>query len=152
MTAPPSPPTRKAAPGRTAPSRFPLNPSNTENSRDALEPQAPTLADALDYAARGYQVFPLKPRSKEPATRRGLYEATGNAATLRRYFTGAHPYNLGIRTGVPSGVFVLDVDGEQGFASLAELVDRHGLLPATSVSTTGKGRHYWFRADGPIPC
>jgi hypothetical protein len=110
------------------------------------------LITALDYAARGFQVFPLKPRSKEPATRRGLYEATSNTATLRRYFTGAHPYNIGVRTGVPSNVFVLDIDGERGFSSLAELVERHGLLPPTLTSATGKGRHYWFVACRPVPC
>jgi Bifunctional DNA primase/polymerase, N-terminal len=117
----------------------------TDNSQD-------NLAVALDYAARGFQVFPLKPRSKEPATRRGLYEATSNTATLRRYFTGAHPYNIAIRTGVPSNVFVLDVDGEQGLNSLAGLVEQHGLLPPTLTSTTGKGRHYWFVARSPMPC
>jgi hypothetical protein len=112
-----------------------------------------TLRDyALQYAAQGYQVFPLKPGSKEPATRRGFYEATSNTATLRRWFTGAHPNNIGIRTGVPSGAFVLDVDGEQGVSSLAELVERYGLLPSTLESTTGKGRHYWFVARDPIPC
>jgi hypothetical protein len=112
-----------------------------------------TLRDyALQYAARGYQVFPLKTGSKEPATRRGFYEATSNTATLRRWFTGARPYNIGIRTGVPSGVFVLDVDGEQGVSSLAELVERYGLLPSTLVSTTGKGRHYWFIARDRVPC
>jgi hypothetical protein len=124
---------------------------------DHLNTQIPTnpqdnLTVALDYASRGFQVFPLKPRGKEPATRRGLYEATSNTATLRRYFTGAHPYNIGVRTGVPSGVFVLDVDGEHGLNSLAELVEWHGLLPATLTSTTGKGRHYWFKATGPISC
>jgi hypothetical protein len=111
-----------------------------------------TLSIVLDFAARGFQVFPLKPSGKEPATRRGLYEATSNTATLRRWFTGAHPYNIGVRTGVPSGVFVLDIDGERGFSSLAKLVELHGLLPSTLVSTTGKGRHYWFVARSPIPC
>jgi hypothetical protein len=106
----------------------------------------------LAYAAKGWQIFPLKPCGKLPATRRGFHDATGNAATLRRYFTGAHPYNIGIRTGVPSGVFVLDVDGDSGLASLAALVERFALLPATLTSATGKGRHYWFRALGPIPC
>jgi hypothetical protein len=106
---------------------------------------------ALDYAARGYQVFPLKPHSKEPATRRGFYDATGNTATLRRWFTGAHPYNIGIRTGVPSGVFVLDIDGEHGADNLARLQAGHGRLPATQVSTTGKGRHFWFTARSSIP-
>src|SRR5262249_41150297 len=27
-----------------------------------------------------------------------------------------------------------------------------GPLPPTLVSTTGKGRHLWFRIDAPIPC
>jgi hypothetical protein len=116
----------------------------------------PNLQDpepiVLGYAGKGWQVFPLKPCQKLPATRRGLHDATGNAATLRRYFTGAHPYNIGIRTGVPSGVFVLDVDGDRGLDSLAGLVERHGLLPPTLTSATSKGRHYWFRALDAIPC
>jgi len=80
-----------------------------------------TISLVLDYAALGFQVFPLKPRSKEPATRRGFYEATNNPATLRRYFGGSYPYNIGIRTGIVSGAWVFDVDGEAGFSALPGL-------------------------------
>ena len=86
------------------------------------------LADVLDYAARGWQVFPLKPQSKEPATRRGFYDATTNPATLQRWFAD-FAYNIAIRTGTPSNVFVLDIDGDAGFATLAEIESVQGRLP-----------------------
>ena len=53
---------------------------------------------ALDYAARGWQVFPLRPSSKEPATKRGFYAATTNPATFRRWFV-QYPYNVAVRPG-----------------------------------------------------
>jgi Bifunctional DNA primase/polymerase, N-terminal len=44
------------------------------------------LADALDYAAQGRAVFPCRPGTKEPATRRGFKDATTNPATIRRWW------------------------------------------------------------------
>jgi hypothetical protein len=110
-----------------------------------------TLTAALNYAACGWQVFPLKPRSKEPCTRRGFYDATSNPATVHRWFAQGFPYNIAIRTGT-SGVFILDIDGEHGAASLRKLRAEHGALPPTLISTTGKGWHLWFRAESEIPC
>jgi hypothetical protein len=109
------------------------------------------IAHALDYAARGWQVFPLKQRTKLPATGRGFYDATTNPETLRRWFR-EFPYNIGIRTGIASGVFAVDVDGNQGAVSLHEIETKHGSLPPTLVSTTGKGRHFWFKTTSPISC
>lgn len=109
------------------------------------------LADVLAYAARGWQCFPLKPQSKEPACQRGFYSATTNPATLQRWFAN-FPYNVGIRTGTPSNVFVLDIDGDAGFATLAEIESVQGRLPPTLLSSTGNGRHYWFVAQDSIPC
>jgi putative DNA primase/helicase len=110
------------------------------------------LDAVMSYAARGWQVFPLKPQSKEPCTHRGFYDATSNPATLRRWFAQGFPYNVGIRTGTPSGVFIVDIDGKLGAVNLRELMTKFGALPATLISTTGKGWHLWFRADGEIPC
>jgi hypothetical protein len=108
------------------------------------------IAHALDYAGHGWQVFPLQPRNKIPLVgSRGFYNATSNPATLRRWFR-EFPYNIGIRTGTASGVFVVDVDGNQGAVSLHEIESKHGSLPQTLVSTTGKGRHLWFKTNSPI--
>ena len=111
-----------------------------------------TLQAAVDYASRRWQAFPIKPRSKEPATWRGFYDATSNPAKLHRWFAQRFPYNIGIRTGLPSGVFILDIDGELGAASLRQIEAKHGPLPATLISANGKGRHFWFRAECEIPC
>lgn len=52
----------------------------------------------------------------------------------------AHPRdNVGIPTGRTSGVFVLDVDGEQGKASYRALREEHGPQPATLLANTGGG-------------
>ncbi len=54
---------------------------------------------------------------------------------------------------MPSGVFVLDIDGPAGAASLRRREAEHGTLPATLTSATGRhlGRHLWFTADVPVP-
>jgi hypothetical protein len=89
-------------------------------------------------------------RGKEPATKRGFHDATLNPATISRWWK-AQPYNIGIRTGAESGVWVFDVDGADGRASLAKLVETHGPLPVTPVSLTRNGFHFCFRYTGPIP-
>jgi hypothetical protein len=109
------------------------------------------LADVLDYAARGWAVFPIRPRAKLPATPRGFYDATTNPATLQRWFA-RYPYNVGVRTGAASQIFVLDVDGDSGADRLRNLEFENGRLPDTLSSSTAKGRHYWFLCDSPLPC
>jgi hypothetical protein len=113
---------------------------------------AVAVAVALDYAALGWQVFPLLPKSKEPATKSGFYAATTNPATIRRWFGQAYPHNIGVRTGLASGIFVFDTDGETGALSLAKIEAEHEPFPPTRVSITGKGRHFWFRTTVPIAC
>src|SRR5262249_2350778 len=62
------------------------------------------------------------------------------------------PYNVAVRTGMMSGVFVIDIDGEIGQATLDRLEAEHGRLPNTLTSTTGKGRHLWFTCTSDIAC
>ena len=56
--------------------------------------------------------------------------------------------NIGIATGSSSGIFVVDVDGRSGRASLEALRQKHGPLPKTVTVKTGRGRHLYFRCDG----
>ncbi len=90
---------------------------------------------------------------KHPRTRRGLYDATTDAATIARWFQRWPSANLGVRTGARpdgAGLVVLDVDpAHGGEAALAELVGRHGALPVTlEVATGGGGRHLYFAHPG----
>jgi hypothetical protein len=85
--------------------------------------------------------------------RRGFYSASANPATIRRWFGGAHAYNLAVRTGMASGIWVLDIDRRHGGdKSLAELEREHGALPPTRTVKTADGLHFWWRADCPVQC
>ncbi|TYL72063.1 bifunctional DNA primase/polymerase [Bradyrhizobium cytisi] len=108
------------------------------------------LLAALDYAAQGLPVFPIVPRGKTPAVARGFHAATTNPATIRRFWTDPDR-NIGIPTGAPSGLWVLDIDGDKGEASLHSLEAKHGPMPKTRVVFTKRGRHVWFAYPGAIP-
>ncbi len=60
--------------------------------------------------------------------------------------------NVGIVTGVVSGVAVIDVDPRSGGdSSLRVLGQRHGMLPVTpEVHTGGGGSHLWFGVDSEL--
>ena len=103
---------------------------------------------ALRYAARGWPVLPLVPKSKEPLARlvaHGVKDATADPRTVHAWWEMEPTANIGIA--VPTGLFVLDVDPRAGGnESLAELERKHGPLPATiECLTGGGGRHLYFR-------
>lgn len=126
-----------------------------------------TLLDAaLDYARRGWPVFPCHTPTrggcscrdaercsdigKHPRTEHGLKDATTDEATIRQWWRRWPDANIGIVTGKASGLLVLDVDPRHGGdATLAELEREHGRLPDTVESLTGGGgRHILFRCPG----
>jgi hypothetical protein len=111
-----------------------------------------TLGDALDYAARGWHVFPLAPRSKVPLKgSSGFNDASTNPATVRRWFGQGYPYNIAIGTGLISGLLMLDADGQEGAESLERLQAEHSTLPATLMSQSSRGPHLWFKLTVPVP-
>jgi putative DNA primase/helicase len=110
----------------------------------------PILESALAFADEGIAVFPLVHRSKLPSRKsRGLYDATTNAETIKRWFGGHVVWNIGARTGQASGVWVLDVDST---ASFIWLLNTYGPLPETRRSRGSRGYHFWFRSTTvPVP-
>ena len=107
-------------------------------------------AAALALAQRGLPVFPCAPRDKVPAIRGGFYSATTNPETIKRQWR-IPDRNIGIPTGSVSGFWVLDIDGDEGAASLDDLQCKYGSLPATREAITGGGgRHLLFKYIGPI--
>ncbi len=104
------------------------------------------LDHALRYAARGWPVFPLAPRSKKPLKgTRGFLEATTDADQIRAWWDLHPDANIGVATGRAMGIFVIDIDGARGSASLTELEEEIGPLPDTlDGQTGGGGRHLFF--------
>ena len=63
-------------------------------------------------------------------------------------FANGVPHNIGILTGAPSGIVVIDVDAG-GEETLAKLEREHGPLPPTVQARTGTGRrHIYFKHPG----
>ena len=96
-------------------------------------------------------MFPLNPRTKKPATKRGFYDATTNPETIRRFWR-VTDRNIGIATGAMSGFWILDID-PGGEDHLGRLEAEHGKLPPTRNVITGSGgRHLWFKYTEPMQC
>jgi putative DNA primase/helicase len=77
-----------------------------------------------------------------------VYDATTDRKQVLAWWEQWPETNIGIATGTPSGIFVLDIDGAVGKASLHELEAKHGPLPRTFTVKTGNGRHLYFRSTG----
>jgi hypothetical protein len=99
---------------------------------------------ALELAAKGFRVFPCVERGKEPAIHDNLKRATSDPNTISGWWR-ARDFNIGLATGEGSGVWVLDVDGDEGKETLHQLEAAHGALPPTVEAITGKGKHLYFR-------
>jgi Bifunctional DNA primase/polymerase, N-terminal/Primase C terminal 1 (PriCT-1)/AAA domain len=95
-------------------------------------------AAAVAYRRRGWSSIPLKMRSKAPQLQKGhpfLSRKPTNEEFARFDF-----HNVGIVTGKPSGVIVLD-DDDGG-----ETLRKNGWhIPATPTVRTRRGHQYYFR-------
>ncbi len=111
----------------------------------------PRLRQALEYAARGWPVFPCNVGQKTPATSHGHRDATTDPEQISAWFTRNPLWNLAIATGAP-GPDVLDVDvhgpAGNGYAAAAKL-SKAGLLDgaAVYVRTPSGGLHAYFRGS-----
>lgn len=125
-------------------------------------------AAALDYAAHGWEVFPLLPSSKIPYKGSGgVKDATSELEAVARWWTKAPSSNIGGR--LPEGVVALDIDPRSGgldtfeklveelgascFDTLTNLSGRgdggkHLLLLHPGGSLSVSGLHRWAEARG----
>lgn len=111
---------------------------------------------ALFYAAQGVPVFPIE--DKKPATRHGQNDATRDPDQIRRWFYRdpawaglAPPPDIAARTGIESGLVVIDVDIRADKNGLDALEEVFGLAanPETPTShTPSGGLHWWFQHPG----
>ncbi|MFC6015526.1 bifunctional DNA primase/polymerase [Plantactinospora solaniradicis] len=128
------------------------------------------LAPALRYAERGWPVFMLA-RSKRPVanclpcrdaddhhapaacaclTCHGFYAATTDPEQVAAIVAAVPGGQLALRTGVASGVVVVDVDPRHGGDdSMTALIGARLLPPTLHVVTGSGGRHLYYRHPGP---
>lgn len=107
---------------------------------------------ALGYRRRGWSVIPLRPRAKLPIVPWEEFQhRLASEDEITDWFARTPNANVGIITGMVSGLAVLDIDtGHGGFESLKMLEAEHGALPATAMAETGGGgRHYYFASALP---
>jgi hypothetical protein len=109
------------------------------------------LEAALDYARRGYPVFPLV--GKVPAIKggHGCLDATTDEQKVHQWWGYDHPNaNIGIATGDEAGFWVLDID-KGGMETLQTLIDKNSPLPKTAKQKTGSGfYHALFQCNGAV--
>jgi hypothetical protein len=140
------------------------------NSADGDRPHNDILHAALIYAKRGWAVLPLwwvrtddrcacdspncdsvgkHPIGKSGMAPNGVNSAAINTSTIRAWWRRYPLANVGIATGKRSGLWVLDVDGPEGAATLTDLEHRHGSLPTSIMAQTGGGgQHRVFSFHG----
>jgi len=124
-----------------------------------MQETLPTIAAAaLEYAARGWHVFPalIKDGSKRSyvagkANGGARWGATTDPETIRGYWQKFPGALLGVTTGPDSGCFVIDADtpeghDKDGVGTLRRWIEEHGPLPNTVEATTPSGGwHVYFR-------
>jgi hypothetical protein len=138
-----------------------------------LSPIGSILKFALDYASRGFPVFPCNPINKRPFPKGDVDPATGktidgtggfkkaslDAAQIIAWWTEYPNAMIGIPMGSSSGVWAIDpdapkaplnIDGRQNWAALKL---KHGDHAHTHThDTPGGGQHVLFkyRPDKPV--
>lgn len=99
------------------------------------------IEEARRYLEEGLAPIPLKYRSKTPGLRslRPYLERAMSLDEIEQEYW----YGIGIVTGAPSGIVVLDVDGQEGANTLGERGH-----PPTPMVRTGSGVHLYFKHPG----
>lgn len=125
-------------------------------SRARYDEPSPLGQAALEYARRGWWVFPLEPRGKKPLGRlvpHGLTQATNDLAQIEEWWRKAPNANIGISCG-PSRIVVIDVDERHGGdESIKDLTVQYPELADTiQAATGGGGWHLVYEAPAiPVP-
>ena len=118
---------------------------------------------ALSYAERGWPVFPLhsplpnnqcscknndcKSIGKHPRTLRGLKDATTNIETITQWWKQWPEANIGIATGSPSKLVVLDVDHKHSGELSWQVWLLSNPIPPTVKVYSGAGYHLYFTSE-----
>lgn len=121
------------------------------DAKDSRAAHAVALSAEYDYA-----VLPCKELEKTPAIRHGCNDATRDTDVIEKWFEQLPNANVGIATGEPSGVVVVDVDTKScpdAIENARKLcgLDDFTILDTMTVQTPSGGQHWYFKApDFPV--
>src|SRR5215208_3746379 len=121
-----------------------MDESNTGDN--AHTTHTPTFWAAPNIARAGYPVFPLVPGTKRPSVEGGFYAATTDHSHIAAWIEeGRGDHDIGLATGLPSGVVIIDADAQETYQ---EMQEKYG--PPTVK--TRRGGHWYFRhsRDGKV--
>jgi hypothetical protein len=127
---------------------------NTKRKPSDVQAPSGMLDAALQYAGRGWQVFPCNPKNKQPLTKHGFKDATTDPATIQRWWRQNPNAIIGVPTGAASGIFAVDLDRKQplpgmemkdGVASWNAWIAEFGNVETLSAETPGGGQHRIFK-------
>lgn len=159
------PPSRPASPQKQSSNertkQEPVHTNGHANGNGKVHRTASKLAHAIAYARKGIKVFPLHEiesdrecscgklkcdsAGKHPRMSGWQASATLDEDQIKDWWREWPNANVGVKCGSESNLTVLDVDGEEGRATLRSLELEHGELPDTAIATTGRGgAHYLF--------
>ena len=139
------------------------------SSQSAPHPDASKLSWALYLASRGWAVLPLysveggrctcgdvtcKSPGNHPRMQPGLKDASAHTWHIHRWWRWWPNANVGIATGVASGLLVLDIDPRNGGDASYEQLRQQ--FPAEfaellEVQTGSGGTHLYFECRSPTP-
>src|SRR3954447_13733377 len=111
----------------------------------------PLLKAAVEYARRGFPIFPCKRADKKPLVRHGFKDATTDERQIREWWQKWPQAMIGMPTGGTSGIDVLDLDLKPD-----EYIDGSKLVPdwdqrsCVLVRTPSGGAHVWFKSTGKV--
>ena len=123
------------------------------------------LETARYYVSVGFHVLPLhnavagggcscgrtncQSPGKHPRTKRGVKDASTDPKQIEAWWRNGSAANIGVATGLVSGLLVIDLDSPQGLAAFRRIHAAHGgePLPRAPIVVTGRGWHIYF----PIP-
>jgi RecA-family ATPase len=107
------------------------------------------LSQALELAEE-YPVFPCNDK-KQPVCKGGFYAATQDADEITQLFSIPQATLIGVPTGSPSGISVVDIDVNDGKAGAEWLNTNKERLGVTKiVQTQSGGWHYYYKHEDGI--
>lgn len=107
------------------------------------------LLAAAEYVPLGFKVIPLVPRTKLPLVRAWQRQGSDELSAITEWAHKWPSANIGVVTGHPSDVVVIDLDvkdGRNGMDTMARLAGAGKTLPPSPIALTPTGgRHLYFR-------